>query len=150
MEENINRDRNRDKTNNYLQIGQTASFSKTITESDVYIFAGIVGDFNSVHVNEVEAGKGIFGRRVAHGMLVGSLISTVLGTMLPGPGTIYIEQDCKFLAPVYFEDTITATVTVEEVINADKGIYRLETMASNQDRKKVIDGYAVVMYKGRN
>ena len=146
MEDN----RTKSATTISLHIGQSASFSKTITETDVYNFAGIVGDFNSAHVNAIEASKSIFGKRVAHGMLVGSLISTVLGNKLPGPGTIYMEQDCKFVAPVYFGDTITATVTVEEVINVDKGIYRLETMASNQDRKKVIDGYAVVMYKGRN
>ena len=146
MEDN----RTKSATTISLYIGKSASFSKTITETDVYNFAGIVGDFNSAHVNAIEASKSIFGKRVAHGMLVGSLISTVLGNKLPGPGTIYMEQDCKFVAPVYFGDTITATVTVEEVINVDKGIYRLETMASNQDRKKVIDGYAVVMYKGRN
>lgn len=138
---------NQSETKNTLSLGQTASFSKTITESDVYNFAGIVGDFNSAHVNAVEAEKGIFGKRVAHGMLVGSLISTVLGTKLPGPGTIYMEQDCKFLAPVYFEDTITATVTVSNVINAEKGIYKLSTTAVNQENKKVVDGYAVVMYR---
>lgn len=130
----------------YLSVGQTASFSKTITETDVYNFAGIVGDFNSVHVNAVEAEKGIFGKRVAHGMLVGSLISTVIGTKLPGPGTIYIEQDCKFLAPVFFGDTITAIVTVSEIININKGIYKLDTIAVNQENTRVIDGYAVVKH----
>lgn len=137
------------KTDNkfsYLSVGQTASFSKTITETDVYNFAGIVGDFNSVHVNAVEAEKGIFGKRVAHGMLVGSLISTVIGTKLPGPGTIYMEQDCKFLAPVFFGDTITAIVTVSEIININKGIYKLDTIAVNQENTRVIDGYAVVKH----
>ena len=96
-----------------MEIGQKASFSKTITEGDVYSFAGLVGDFNSVHVNLIEAEKSMFGKRIAHGMLVGSFISTVLGMYLPGPGTIYLEQNCKFKNPVFMGDTITATVTVD-------------------------------------
>lgn len=130
-----------------LSIGQSASFSKTITESDVYTFAGVVGDFNALHVNEEEAKNGVFGKRVAHGMIAGGLISTVLGTKLPGEGTIYLEQDIKFINPIFIEDTITATVTVSEVINLEKGIYRLSTDVNNQDGKKVAEGYAVVKYK---
>ncbi len=131
-----------------IQVGQTASFAKTISESDVYGFAGLVGDFNSAHLNQVEAEKGIFGRRVAHGMLVGSLISTVLGMKLPGSGTIYLEQNLKFRRPVYFGDTATATVTVAEVIDEAKGIYRMNTDVTNQKGDVVTEGYAVVMYKG--
>ena len=130
-----------------LSIGQKASFTKTIAECDVYGFAGIVGDFNSVHVNAVEAKNSIFGKQVAHGMLVGSLFSTVLGTELPGNGTVYLEQDLKFLKPVYFGDTITATVIVKEIINPEKGIYKLETKAYNQDDICIIDGYAIVLYR---
>lgn len=132
---------------NNIHIGQKASFSKTISESDVYGFAGIVGDFNPAHVNAVEAKKGIFGRRVAHGMLTGSLISTVLGTKLPGPGTIYLEQDLKFLKPVFFVDTVTALVEVSDIINENKDIYRLSTKIINQNNETVSDGYAVVKYK---
>ena len=99
-----------------IKIGQTASFSKTISEFDVYGFAGLVGDFNSVHLNRVEAEKSIFKNRIAHGMLIGSLISTVLGMKLPGSGTIYLEQNLQFKRPVYFGDTATATVTVKEII----------------------------------
>lgn len=131
-----------------IQVGQTASFAKTISESDVYGFAGIVGDFNSAHLNQVEAEKGIFGGRVAHGMLVGSLISTVLGMKLPGSGTIYLEQNLKFRRPVYFGDTATATVTVAEVIDEAKGIYRMNTDVTNQKGEVVTEGYAVVMYRG--
>lgn len=131
-----------------VQVGQTASFAKTISESDVYGFAGLVGDFNSAHLNQVEAEKGIFGRRVAHGMLVGSLISTVLGMKLPGSGTIYLEQNLKFRRPVYFGDTATATVTVAEVIDEAKGIYRMDTDVTNQNGDVVTEGYAVVMYRG--
>lgn len=130
-----------------MYIGQTASFSKTISESDVYWFAGLVGDFNSVHINQVEARKSIFGDRIAHGMLVGSLISTVLGTKLPGLGTIYLEQNLKFKKPVYLGDTVTATVTASELLNKEKGIYKMETKITNQNTEIVTDGYAIVMYK---
>ena len=128
-------------------IGESASVSKTISEFDVYGFAGIVGDFNSVHINSVAAKNSTFGDRVAHGMLVGSLFSAVLGTKLPGPGTVYLEQDLKFKKPVFFGDTITATVTVSEQINERKGVYRLETKAVNQNAECVVDGYAIVMYR---
>jgi 3-hydroxybutyryl-CoA dehydratase len=130
-----------------LSIGQTASFSKTISECDVYGFAGITGDYNPVHINAIEAKNSIFGKQVVHGMMVGSLFSTILGTILPGPGTIYLEQNLKFLRPVFFHDTITATATVKEIINPEKGIYKLETKAYNQDAICVIDGYAVVLYR---
>ena len=127
-------------------IGQSANISKTISESDVYSFAGIIGDFNGVHVNEIIAQKSIFGKRVAHGMLVGSLISAVLGTKLPGEGTIYLEQNLQFLKPVYFGDTVTATLTVSEILNEEKGIYKLETVIVNQDGHMTHQGYAVVKY----
>lgn len=131
-----------------IEVGQSANFSKTISESDVYGFAGLVGDFNSAHLNQVEAGKGIFGTRVAHGMLVAGLISTVLGMKLPGPGTVYMEQNLQFQKPVFFGDTVTAKVTVLEIINPAKGIYKLDTKIINQNEELVTDGYAVVMYKG--
>lgn len=131
-----------------ITVGQSASFTKTISEYDVYGFAGIVGDYNSVHINKVEAQKSIFGERIAHGMLGASLISTVLGMKLPGPGTVYLEQNLKFKRPVYFGDTITAVVVVSEIMNPQKGIYKLETIVKNQKEEIVTDGYAVVMYKG--
>ncbi len=131
-----------------IEIGQSASFSKTISESDVYGFAGLVGDFNEAHVNQSKAEKSIFGTRIAHGMLVGSLISTVLGMKLPGTGTIYLEQNLKFKKPVFFGDTVTATATVCEILNAPKGIYKLDTVITNQEGHVVTDGYAVVKYKG--
>lgn len=129
-----------------ILLGESAYFSKTITEFDVYGFAGIVGDFNTVHINQLEAGKSVFGRRVAHGMLVGSLISTVLGTKLPGEGTIYLEQNLKFKRPVYFGDTVTAKVTVSEIINSEKGIYKLDTIITNQFEKVTHEGYAIIKY----
>ena len=127
-----------------LEVGQSASFGKTVTESDVYLFAGISGDFNPVHVDEVYAKEGMFKKRIAHGMLTASFISTVLGTKLPGPGAIYAKQELKFLAPVFFGDTITATCTIKEII-ADKKRVVMDCVASNQDGTKVLAGEATLV-----
>ncbi len=99
-----------------LEVGQKASFTKTVTEADVYNFAGVTGDFNPAHMNEEYAKSTAFKTRIAHGMLSAGFISAVLGTKLPGPGTIYLNQDLRFTKPVHFGDTITATITVEELI----------------------------------
>lgn len=125
-------------------VGMKEHFSKTISESDVYLFAGITGDLNPAHVNQQEAEAGIFGERIVHGILVTGLISAVIGMKLPGPGTIYMEQDAKFLKPVRIGDTVTAEVTVEEIINVEKRVLRLLTEVYNQKDEKVITGYAVV------
>ncbi len=126
-----------------LEVGQRASFSKTISESDVYLFAGISGDFNPAHVNQAYAEKTAFKTRIAHGMLSASFISTVLGTQLPGPGAIYISQSLTFLAPVTIGDTITATAEVVE-IRAEKKRVRLKTFCTNQDGKEVLTGEALI------
>ncbi|MFO8032587.1 MAG: MaoC family dehydratase [Desulfohalobiaceae bacterium] len=126
-----------------LQMGETAEFSKTISETDVYMFAGICGDFNPAHVNEHYAQNTPFKSRIAHGMLTASLISTVIGTQLPGPGTVYMQQEVKFLAPVYIGDTITARAEVVELIE-EKQRVRLKTTCTNQDGKQVLDGQALV------
>ena len=125
-------------------IGESAKVSKTISESDVYMFAGISGDFNPVHINSVAAEASPFGKRIAHGILVGSLISNVIGMKLPGPGTIYMEQNFRFLKPVYIGDTLTAKVEITEIINEKKGILKLTTKVLNQLENIVIEGYAVV------
>lgn len=130
-----------------IEVGQSASFTKTITETDVYLFAGITGDVNPVHVNEVYAKEGIFKGRVAHGMLSASLISTVLGMYLPGPGSIYAKQDIKFLAPVRFNDTITATCTVKEKITEKKRVI-LDCKVTNQDGVDVVSGEATIVMTG--
>ena len=130
-----------------LSKGTCESFSKTITEGDVNLFAGITGDFNPLHINEEEAKKTVFKSRIAHGMLTGSLISTVIGTKMPGPGTIYLEQNLKFIKPVYINDTVTAIVKVTDIINVEKGIYRLETIIMNSKGEIVTEGYAIVKYK---
>lgn len=129
-----------------LKIGSRASFTKTITEYDISAFAGITGDFNPVHVNEEAAKESPFGRRIAHGMLTGGLISTVLGTKMPGEGTVYLEQNLRFTAPVYIGDTCTASVEITEILNEEKGIYKLDTKVMNQNGTMVSDGYAVVKY----
>lgn len=123
-------------------VGQSASFSKTITEHDVYSFAGICGDFNSVHVNKTEAEKSIFGKQIAHGMLGASLISTVLGMKLPGPGTIYMKQELSFISPVYFGDTLTANVEIMCIDEKRNAI--LQTSVYNQNNKLIIEGKAKV------
>ena len=131
-------------TINEMKIGDSASFTKTVTDTDVYMFAGITGDFNPAHVNQVEAEKGMFGKRIAHGMLSAGFISAVLGTMLPGPGTIYMGQELRFTKPVAIGDTITATVTVAEMI-IEKNRVILDTVCTNQNGEIVIKGKATVM-----
>lgn len=131
------------KTMDQIKIGDSASFTKTITESDVYTYAGITGDLNPAHINEVEAGKGIFKTRVAHGMLTAGLISAVLGMQLPGPGTIYLGQELKFTKPVYFGDTITAKVEVAEIVK--EKILKMKTICTNQKGEIVLEGMATVM-----
>lgn len=132
-----------------IQVGDSATFAKTISEGDVYLFAGITGDFNPAHVDEAYAQGTFFKGRIAHGMLCGGLISAVLGTKLPGPGAIYIEQTMKFLAPVRFGDTVTAKVEAIEILASENRV-RFRTTCENQDGKIVVDGEAVVSpYKER-
>ncbi|WP_296112181.1 MaoC family dehydratase [uncultured Anaerococcus sp.] len=127
-----------------LEIGQSASFTKTVSEADVYNYAGVSGDFNPAHINESYAKKTFFKTRIAHGMIGAGFISNVLGTKLPGPGTIYLGQDLKFTKPVYFGDTITATCEVEE-IEQEKNRLILKTTCKNQDGDIVIEGRAKVL-----
>lgn len=130
-----------------LHEGQSASFSKTLTESDVGLFAGVTGDFNPVHVNEEFAAQTQFKGRIAHGMLTAGLISTVLGVKLPGPGAIYVNQTLRFKAPVHIGDTVTARVTVKE-LNPRKAMATLETVCLVRERE-VLVGEAVVMVDRR-
>ncbi|ABZ77293.1 MaoC domain protein dehydratase [Shewanella halifaxensis HAW-EB4] len=127
-----------------INIGQQASFEKTITETDVQLFCGVSGDINPVHVSELAGKESVFGARVAHGILVSGLTSAVLGMQLPGPGTIYLGQELRFKAPVYIGDTIRAVVVVAEIIT-DKNIVKLTTQSINQDGVVVIEGIATVM-----
>ena len=110
-----------------LEVGMSDSYAKTITEADVVMFAGISGDNNPVHINAEYAEQTMFGQRIVHGMFSAALISAVLGTRLPGPGAIYVDQSLKFKAPVHIGDTVTATATVVE-INAERRRVKLETV----------------------
>ncbi|MDR1781943.1 MAG: MaoC family dehydratase [Bacilli bacterium] len=127
-----------------LSVGQIETFTKTITESDVYTFAGVSGDLNPAHINEEYAKNTMFKGRIAHGILGVSLISTVLGMYLPGPGTIFLGIDVKFVLPVRINDTITAEVEVAE-LKVEKNIVKLNVRAYNQENKNVIEGSATVM-----
>ena len=126
-----------------LTVGQSARFSKTITEADIYLYAGISGDFNPAHVDEEFAKKTFFKTRIAHGMLTASFISTIIGTLLPGPGSIYMRQEVNFLAPVKIGDTITAVAEVAEILSEKKRV-RLKTTCVNQEGTTVLDGEALV------
>lgn len=131
------------KTFDELQIGDSASFSKTISETDIYLFAGITGDMNPAHVNAVSAADGMFKQRIAHGMLSGSFISTVLAMQLPGPGSIYVGQNLQFRGPVFIGDTVTARVECTE--KTERGWAKFKTTVHNQDDKLVVDGEATVI-----
>lgn len=132
------------KTIDEMEIGDSAFMSKTISETDVYLYAGITGDFNPAHIDAEYAKETFFKARIAHGMLSAGFISALLGTKLPGPGTIYVGQELKFLAPVMIGDTITAKVEVVE-INKEKNRVTLRTTCENQEKKLVLDGKALMM-----
>ena len=130
-------------TQRELEVGQTAEFTKTVTEADVVMFAGITGDLNPAHIDQVWAEASRFGGRIAHGMLSASFISTVLGMKLPGPGTIYLSQSLRFTGPVKIGDTVTARVEVAEVM--PKRRVRLTHDRPQHDGTQVIEGEAVVL-----
>ena len=131
------------KTIDEIKVGDSAEFAKTISESDIYLFAGVTGDLNPFHVNEEYSKKTFFKGRIAHGMLLAGFISTVVGCKLPGPGAIYVKQELKFMAPARIGDTITAKATVTEVV-ADKNRVVLQTTCTNQNGEVVLDGQAMV------
>lgn len=127
-----------------LRIGDKASRTRTISDADVRLFAQASGDTNPIHLDEAYAARTPFKRRIAHGMLTASLISAILGSDLPGIGTIYLGQELKFKAPVFIGDTVTATVEVIQY-RTDKRIATLRTAVVNQDGVLVIEGEAVVI-----
>ena len=126
-----------------LKLGQTAIFARTITETDIVLFAGISGDTNPIHINEEFASTTMFSGRIAHGMLTASFISAVLGNKLPGPGTVYLSQTLKFKAPVRPGQTVTATVTVREVITEKRRVI-LDTVCT-VGGKTVLEGEAMLL-----
>jgi 3-hydroxybutyryl-CoA dehydratase len=135
-----------DKLNGYsfeqLGVGMDALYSRTITDTDLRNFSGVCGDTNPMHLNEEYAGNTVFGRCVVHGMLTASLLSTVIGTRLPGPGCLYVSQSLHFRAPVYVGDTVYARATVQELIpEKRRAILRTECLVRD---KIVLDGEAIV------
>ena len=130
-----------------LKLGQKASFAKTITDADILMFTAVSGDTNPVHINAEAAERTMFKQRIAHGMLSASLILTVLGTKLPGPGTIYLAQNLKFRAPVTIGATVTATVEITALDPARKRATLTTTCTVGG--KPVIEGDATVMVPSR-
>ncbi|MCF8479708.1 MAG: MaoC family dehydratase [Rhodospirillum sp.] len=130
-----------------LKEGMSASLAKTVTESDIYTFAGVSMDTNPAHLNEEYASQTMFKGRIAHGMLAAGFISAVLGTKLPGPGAIYVGQTLKFKAPVRIGDTVTAKVEVTALVPAKKFV-TLRTLCT-VGGKPVVDGEATVMVSSR-
>ena len=130
-----------------LSVGQTARLAKTITEADILMYSAVSMDTNPVHLDAEAARQSPFGERIAHGMLSAGLISAVLGTRLPGPGTVYLRQSLRFAAPVKIGDTVQATVEVTE-LNASRKRVTLKTICT-VGGKTVIDGEAVVQAPSR-
>ena len=129
-----------------LKVGMSECVGKTISEADILSFAGVSLDVNPLHLNEEYAKTTIFKGRIAHGIIGAGLISAVIGTKLPGEGTIYLSQNLNFLSPVKIGDTITAKVEILE-LNQEKKKVVLKTTCTNQDGILVIDGEAKVLKK---
>lgn len=127
-----------------IEVGESASITKMIAEADVVNYAGIIGDFNPIHVNPEYAKTTMFGERIAHGMLTASFISTIVGCCLPGINALYLSQEVKFLKPVRIGDTITAYAEVIEKIDNKRRLV-LKTVVNNQLGECVIDGKATVL-----
>jgi 3-hydroxybutyryl-CoA dehydratase len=130
-----------------LSVGMTSIFAKTVTEADIVMFAGVSGDTNPVHINQEFAEGTMFKGRIAHGMLSASFISTVVGTRLPGPGCIYINQNLRFRAPVKAGDTVVARATVKEILPERRRV--VLTTVCTVGETVVIDGEATMMVANR-
>lgn len=126
-----------------LKVGDTGYVEKTITETDLYNYAGITGDFSWLHVNEVRASRGHFKKRIVHGMLLAGLISNVIGNEMPGAGTIYEAQTFYFLRPCFINDTVRAQTKVLEKLPS--GRIKLKTSCYNQHEELLLDGEAIVI-----
>ncbi|MBA2621007.1 MAG: MaoC family dehydratase [Acidobacteria bacterium] len=127
-----------------IKIGDSFSVSKQITDEIVRAFAELSGDFNPIHVDEEFAAQTRFGRRIAHGMISGALLSAVLGYEFKERKILYLSQTMQFVAPTFIDDTITATATVLK-IREDKPVVTLQTVCKNQDGETTVSGEAVVM-----
>jgi len=130
------------------EVGQSASFTKIVTEEDVMKFAEITGDFNPIHVNPEYAKTQMFGKQVAHGALSSGIISAVLGTKLFGPGVLYGGQTVKFIKPVFFGDEVTAIATVKEKFTKKEGKLKFiicDTVVKNQNGDVVTSGEGTIL-----
>ncbi len=130
-----------------LSVGMTGVFAKTVSEADIVLFAGVSCDTNPVHINQLFAEDTLFKGRIAHGMLSASFISTVLGTRLPGPGSIYLSQSLRFRAPVRAGDTVVARATVKEIVPERRRV--VMTTVCTVGETVVLDGEATVMVSNR-
>jgi 3-hydroxybutyryl-CoA dehydratase len=129
-----------------LHVGMYSTLITVVTDESIRKFSEISGDINPVHLDDAYAEKTIFKKRIAPGLQVASYISAVLANQLPGSGTIYLEQNIRFLKPVYIGDIIETKITIVETLKSDK--FRLKTEQFNGLGEKVIDGEAVVKYLG--
>ena len=129
-----------------IKIGDTAALSLVADAGRVAHYASLTGDFNPVHLDEDYAARSFFKKRVVHGLLAASLVGAVLGTRLPGPGSIYLRQEMDFKSPVFLGETITARVQVLEKFDR-QGKIRLRTWVENQDGRLVLDGLALVLFR---
>jgi acyl dehydratase len=127
-----------------MKVGDKFSASKQITDAVVRAFAELSGDYNPIHLDDEFAAKTRFGKRIAHGMISGALISAVLGYELKDRKVVYLSQTMKFTAPVFIDDTVTATATVTNV-REDKNIVTVETICANQNGETVVKGEAAIM-----
>lgn len=127
-----------------IELGQSAYLTRTLSRADIDLFAAMSGDVNPAHMDEEFAKRNIFHGIIAHGMWGGALISAVLGTELPGPGTIYVEQALRFRRPLFLGDTVTIQVTVMGKV-LKSGRVQLDCAVRNQHGRIVIEGSAVVI-----
>lgn len=126
-----------------LQVGDTASYTRSLTEEELVLFAAVSGDVNPVHLDPAFAANSMFKERIAHGMWSGSLISAALATVMPGPGTIYLEQSLSFKRPVKLDDTLTVKLTVAS--KNPKNRVTLDCLVTNQRNEEVVTGEAKVI-----
>ena len=126
-----------------LNIGDSASYTRTLTEEELILFAAVSGDVNPVHLDKEYASQTLFKERIAHGMWSGALISAALATVIPGPGTIYLEQTLNFKRPVKLEDTLTIKLTVLRKEERNRVAFECEVI--NQEGKVVVTGESTVI-----
>jgi len=130
-----------------IRVGMSAVYSKTITDADILLFSGVSGDTNPLHLDHDFAASTMFKSRIAHGMLSASLISTIFGTKLPGPGCVYLSQNLRFKAPVRSGDTVMAHATVQEIM-PDKHRVKFDCVCK-VGNTVVIEGDALIMVPSR-